>query len=120
MAFLTGKEPLRPIQRIGILLLNGIPLLGMIFFIGPLFVSSLKDAPALVLCLFLPIILLWAMIALAAARIVWAALTAPSQRNYEPSDSTPKMPHWRTKGRKSDDPRFRRGWRSVGNEAEKK
>jgi hypothetical protein len=76
----SGKVPLRPIQRIGILLLNGVPLLFLIFF-GARGISSLKGAPTLVLCLFLPLILLWAMIALAGGRWVWAALTAPSQRD---------------------------------------
>jgi hypothetical protein len=65
-------------QRIGILLLNGIPLLFVIFF-GARGISSLKGAPTLVLWVFLPLILLWAMIALAMGRWVWAALTAPSQ-----------------------------------------
>jgi len=76
----SGKVPLRPIQRIGILLLNGVPLLIVIFF-GARGISILKGAPTLVLCVFLPIILLWAMIALAMGRWVWAALTAPSQRD---------------------------------------
>jgi hypothetical protein len=76
----SGKVPLRPIQRIGILLLNGVPLLFVIFF-GAHGISFLKGAPTLVLWVFVPIILLWAMIALAMGRWVWAALTAPSQRD---------------------------------------
>jgi len=76
----SGKVPLRPIQRIGILLLNGIPLLFVIFFV-PRVIAALKGAPTLVLWVFLPLILLWAMIALAMGRWVWAALTAPSQRD---------------------------------------
>ena len=76
----SGKVPLRPIQRIGILLLNGVPLPILIFF-GARGISALKGAPTLVLCLFLPIILLWAMIVLAGVRWVWAALTAPSQKD---------------------------------------
>ena len=80
----SGKVPLRPIQRIGILLLEGVPLLGIIFFI--LFIltkgiSSLKDAPILARVLFVPLILLWLAIALAEWRYVWAALTAPSQKD---------------------------------------
>src|SRR5215472_13016540 len=85
-AFCTGKVPLRPIQRIGLLVLNGVPLLVLIFSFGPLTVSALKGAPTVVLCLFLPLILLWALLALAMARIVWTALTALSQRDDEPSD----------------------------------
>ena len=76
----SGKVPLRPIQRIGILLLNGPPLLAVIFF-GARGISALKGAPTLVLWVFVPIILLWAMIALAMGRWVWAALTAPSQKD---------------------------------------
>lgn len=80
----SGKVPLRPIQRIGILLLNGVPLLFLIFF-GILFgargISALKGAPTLVLCVVVPLILLWAMIALAMGRWVWAALTAPPQKD---------------------------------------
>ncbi|HEY2171867.1 MAG TPA: hypothetical protein VGJ30_19735 [Candidatus Angelobacter sp.] len=86
VAFCTGKVPLRPIQRIGMLLLNGVPLLLVIFLFGPLAVSTLKGTPTVVLCLLLPVILLWGMLLLAMARIVWAALTAPSQRDDEPSD----------------------------------
>ncbi len=76
----SGKVPLRPIQRIGILLLNGIPLLFVIVF-GARGIFILKGAPTLILWVFLPLILLWAMIALAMGRWVWAALTAPSQRD---------------------------------------
>ncbi len=77
----SGKVPLRPIQRIGILLLNVVPFLAVIFFFGPLIVSTLKGAPTVVLYLFLPLILLWALITLAMGRWIWAALTAPSQRD---------------------------------------
>jgi hypothetical protein len=76
----SGKVPLRPIQRIGLLLLNGVPLLVVIFF-GARGISIFKGAPTLVLCVFMPLILLWAMIALAMGRWVWAALTAPSQKD---------------------------------------
>jgi hypothetical protein len=76
----SGKAPLRPIQRIGILLLNGVPLLAVIF-LGARVIPTFKGAPTLVLCVFLPIILLWVMIALAMGRWVWAALTAPSQKD---------------------------------------
>jgi len=44
----SGKVPLRSIQRIGILLLNGVPLLFLIFF-GARGISALKGAPTLVL-----------------------------------------------------------------------
>jgi hypothetical protein len=79
----SGKVPLRPIHRIGLLLLNGPPLLFLIFF-GPRAISALKGAPTAVLCLLLPLILLWTLIAFATGRWVWAALTAPSQRDKEP------------------------------------
>ena len=80
----SGKVPLRPVQRIGLLLLNGVPLLGMVFFLGPLLASALRDAAStsiLALCLMLLLTLLWSVIALAAGRWVWAALTAPSQKD---------------------------------------
>ena len=80
----SGKVPLRPIQHIGILLLNRVPLLILIFFgvfFGARGISALKGAPTLIQCVFLPIILSWGMIALAMGRWVWAALTAPSQRD---------------------------------------
>ncbi len=78
--FLTNKAPLRPLQRIGLLLLNGIPLLALIFFFGRV-ISMFKDAPIAALCLLVPILLLWTLITLAAGRLVWVALSAPSQRD---------------------------------------
>ena len=81
--FYSGKVPLRPIHRIGFLVVDGVPLLVIIFFILPMGISSLKGAPILVWCLFAPFILLWIGIALATGRYVWAALTAPSQRDED-------------------------------------
>ena len=78
----SGKVPLRPIQRIGLLLLEGVPFLGCIFIVA-MAISTFKDAPPLAWCLILPLILLWAHIGLAAGRYAWAALTAPSQRDGE-------------------------------------
>jgi hypothetical protein len=78
--FWSGKVPLRPIQRIGILLLNVLPLL-VVIFIWARVIPILKGAPTLVLYLFVPIILIWAVIVLATGRMVWAALTAPSQKD---------------------------------------
>lgn len=87
----TGKVPLRPIHRIGLLLLYGIPLLGVIF-IGAGAISILKDAPTVGRCLLVPLILLWGLLGLAMGRIVWGVLTSPSQRDYEPPASTPEVP----------------------------
>lgn len=78
--YYSGKVPLRPIQRIGFLLLDGVPLLAIVFML-PMGISGLKGAPIAVWCLVVPLILLWLGITLAVGRIVWAALTAPSQKD---------------------------------------
>ena len=84
--FCSGKVPLRRIQRVGLLLLGGVPLLGWAFFEAKA-ISALRDAAStsiLALCLILPLTLFWSLLALPMGRMVWAALTAPSQGDEGP------------------------------------
>jgi hypothetical protein len=86
--FCSGKVPLRLIQRVGLLLSGGVPLLGWAFFEAKAIVA-LRDAAStsiLALCLMLLLTLFWSLLALPMGRMVWAALTAPSQRDGGPTD----------------------------------
>jgi hypothetical protein len=86
--FYSGKKPLRPIHRAGFLIW-GTVFTGVSMGMIALVISAWKDTSVVLRCLLLVMASFWLLIFFTLGRrMVWSALTAPSESDDEDGDET--------------------------------
>jgi hypothetical protein len=100
---LSGKAPLRPIQRAGFLI-SGLFFVGVTCWVVGFVISSGKGASLLVKCLLSLLGLGWCLLFFPLGRrMIWSALRAPSERDSEEDDSEEDADiPWQEAGASSD------------------